>query len=513
MKRFLLRSVIFPIAKEYDLNRVIAKKLHINSNNIVDLTIVRKSLDARKRNNLKFNFTVELSFAHKPPVHNDLIPLGEPKNVVLPSYSLYDSQPVIIGAGPSGLFCALSMVEKGLKPIIYDRGETIADRKQKIKNFWKNGKLDENSNIQFGEGGAGTFSDGKLTARNRDIFSTKVFELFVRFGANSEIMYEALPHLGTDRLEIIITKIREYLEQNGCTFHWNSKLTDIEVEDNRIKSITINEEKISPEIVVLGIGNAARDIFRMLPGKNIDIESKDFAIGVRIEHDQDYINSTFYGENTDIDITGPANYRLTRKVNGLGVYTFCMCPGGLVINSSSEQNTIVTNGMSNSSRTGKYGNSALVVSVKSNAKDILSGVKLQERIEKKAFIGNYSAPVQSALSYLKHKKDSKPVTGSFLPSVHNANLHDLFPKSISAPLHQALKHWDKQYKGFAEKGVLIAPETRTSSPIRIVRDYQTRASTSVTNLFPIGEGSGYAGGIISSATDGWKTGAIFELKR
>ncbi len=512
MKKFLLRSVSSPIINDYDLHYLVSRKLKINQSDIADLTLIRKSIDARKRNNLRFNFTVEVTFNNQPPKHPDLLPVNDPPKIILPTVIVSNPSPIIIGAGPSGLFCALAMVEKGLKPIIYDRGNKIENRKKCIKEFWQKGILNEDSNIQFGEGGAGTFSDGKLTARNRDIFSEKVFDSLVTFGADKEIQFEALPHLGTDKLEVIITNISKYLESMGCEFHWNSKLTELKSKGNKIISLRINNEIIRPETVVLGVGNAARDIFTNLHQNNIAIESKDFAMGVRIEHSQDYLNNTFYGDKTDFSITGPATYRLTRKVSGTGVYSFCMCPGGLVINGTSENESIVTNGMSNSSRTGKYGNSAIVVTVNSDKSNPFFGMELQKSIEQKAFRQGYQAPVQSGKAFLSGKNDSHKITGSFLPGTVNSNLHNLLPKSIAQPLKTALTHWDKNLNGFAKNGVLIAPETRTSSPIRIVRDYQTRASVSATNLYPIGEGAGYAGGIISSAVDGWKTGSVFELK-
>ncbi|MBN2828796.1 MAG: NAD(P)/FAD-dependent oxidoreductase [Candidatus Cloacimonetes bacterium] len=514
MKRYLLRNLITPLEAEPDLSGYVSRKLQLNPQRIASIYISRRALDARKRNALKYNFTLELTFISNPPKHPDLIELVTKPDLPLVTMNISSLHPFIIGAGPAGLFAALALVEKGFSPWIFDRGEQIKDRKTKINDFWKSGTLDPESNMQFGEGGAGTFSDGKLTARSRDKVTEIIYNRLVEFGADPVIQYDALPHLGTDKLELIITKIRQFLESKGCRFFWNHRLNDITIQDGRITSIKINNDQYEPEIVILGLGNTARDTFSLLHSKSIALENKDFAVGFRIEHSQDYINSTFYGDKTDFFLTGPATYRLVRNVQDRGIFSFCMCPGGQVVNSASEPGGVVTNGMSNSKRSSKFANSAIVagVSPADYGTELFAGMKFQQNIEIKAFRKGFSAPSQSVSDFVNGTKSSVMQKTTFLPGTYTSSISDLFPSKLSQALKIALSHWEKQYPGFVKEGTLIAPETRTSSPLRILRDNSTRSSINVANLFPIGEGAGYAGGIISSAADGWKTGSSFLLR-
>ncbi|MDP8203954.1 MAG: NAD(P)/FAD-dependent oxidoreductase, partial [Candidatus Tenebribacter mawsonii] len=415
--------------------------------------------------------------------------------------------PFIIGAGPAGLFAALSLVEKGFKPYIFDRGETILHRAKKVNDFWKNGNLDENSNVQFGEGGAGTFSDGKLTSRTNDFYTTKIIDYLIKFGADTTIKYDALPHLGTDGLRNIVIDLREFLIAKGCKFFWNSKLENIEIKNNKVSEVTINEEKYLPEILVLAIGNSARDTFTMFKNK-ISMENKSFAVGFRIEHSQGFINNYFYGEKTDFSLTGPATYRLTAKYKEKGIYSFCMCPGGYIVAGSSQQNGLVLNGMSYKDRSNKFANSAIVATVNKSDfdEDILAGMKFQQQIEQECFRNDmpYLAPSQNALDFINKSTSNKLTQTSFLPGIFHKDLSNIFSNSVTDALKFGLMKFEKRIPGFLENGLLLAPETRTSSPVRLIRERDTFQANGISNLFPIGEGSGYAGGIISSATDGYK---------
>ncbi|MDP8231719.1 MAG: hypothetical protein P9L91_03510 [Candidatus Zophobacter franzmannii] len=513
MKKYLLRNLMTPLEAHPDLKAYVSKKLQTNPSRITSLKVIRRSLDARKRNEVKYNFTLELFFDSSSISHPDLNEIKAKTPKPVNTLKVSNSSPFIIGAGPAGLFAAFAMVENGLKPIIFDRGEKIADRKPKVVKFWKDGNLDTESNVQYGEGGAGTFSDGKLTARSKDIVTDKIYTALVEFGADPDILFKALPHLGSDKLEHIITQLREYLESKGCVFHWNSKFNGITIKDNKVSAVRINDDEYTPEIVVLALGNSARDTFSVLHRSDVPIENKDFAIGYRIEHPQDYINHTFYGDKTDFDITGPATYRLVRKIGDRGVFSFCMCPGGSIINGASENGGIVTNGMSSSVRSSNFANSAIVASVSAEdyGTELFAGMKFQQKLEKKSFKEGFLAPIQSATDFLNHKKTTSKLSHSFLPDTYSARIDQILPANIAKALKYALTHWDRQFPGFANEGVLIAPETRTSSPIRILRDHETRNSVGATNLFPVGEGAGYAGGIISSAADGWKTGEMFKL--
>jgi uncharacterized FAD-dependent dehydrogenase len=471
---YLIKNVVIPVSKEIDIKKALSKKLRIKS--IDNIKILRRSLDQRK---------------------------------------LSSKNPFIIGAGPAGMFSALALVEKGFKPYIFERGDKIEDRVKKVTDFWKNGILTEESNVQFGEGGAGTFSDGKLTSRKSDYYTNQVTQYLIKFGANEKISYEALPHLGTDGLRRIVINIRQFLEEKGCKFFWRNKLENLNIENNQITSVRINRKEYKPEVVILAIGNSARDTFEMLSNKT-EMESKPFAVGFRIEHSQDFINDAFYGNQTDFSITGPATYRLTAQDGKRGIYSFCMCPGGFVIPASSEKDGLVLNGMSFQKRNNEFANSAIVVTV--NEKDygagILAGMEFQREIEKQYFkLDNpYFAPAQKVLNFMNNKTDDSISKTSYLPGIISSDLNSIFPLGITKSLKTGLISFEKRIPGFAEKGILLAPETRTSSPVRILRNKETFESATISNLYPIGEGSGYTGGIMSSAADGYKLGIIFKYK-
>jgi uncharacterized protein len=509
---YLIKNLLIPLAPEYDLRSAVARKFKLDQRSIQGIEILRKALDARKKNNLKYNFTLlieEMPFTKHP----DLISYQQPQPYITEQVKLNDINPFIIGAGPAGLFAALALVEKGLKPVIFDRGDILEKRTAKVNDFWKKGLLDENSNVQFGEGGAGTFSDGKLTSRNRDYYSQKIFELLIRFGADEAIKYDALPHLGTDKLKIIIKNIRNYLISKGCIFNWNHKLENIVVEGGKITAVKINETSFRPEILILAVGNAARHTFELL-NQIKAVEAKPFAVGVRIEHPQHFINDSLYGKNTDLSLTGAATYRLTSKIKDKGVYSFCMCPGGFVIGTCTEKDHLVVNGMSYNKRSNNFANSAIVVSVNETdfGKNALAGMEFQRKIEQNSFNPDfpYFAPIQSAKDFCNGIRSLPTLTNSYRPGVNSIDINKLFPGQISAYLKSGINHFNHKIPGFIQNGILVAPETRTSSPVRIVRDNSKFHSIAADNLYPIGEGSGYAGGIISSAADGFKTSQIFR---
>jgi len=510
---YLVKNIQIPVSREYDLRDALAKKFCINKNSVNGIEILRKALDARKKNNLKFNFTILVK--DLPNIkHPDVIPYREPEPYILEEKKLSDKKPFIIGAGPAGLFSALGLVEKGFQPVIFDRGEQLENRINKVNAFWEKGKLDENSNVQFGEGGAGTFSDGKLTSRSRDYYSNQVYDYLIKFGAAKNIKYEALPHLGTDKLKKIILNIRNFLIENGCEFNWNHKLNNLVLNDGKLKEVIINKTAHKPEMLILAIGNAARDTFKMLDTFNA-VTSKPFAVGVRIEHEQSFINEAFYGEGTNISLTGPATYRLTAKKDSCGIYSFCMCPGGFVIGATSEKEHLVINGMSFNDRGNQYANSAIVASVdvRDFGRGNLAGVNFQRKIERNCFSDSkkYYAPAQFADDFMNNKISSREILSSYKPGVNPIDINNLLQGSLVQNLKYGLQIFEKRVPGFISKGTLIAPETRTSSPVRMVRDRQSLYSIIADNLYPVGEGSGYAGGIISSAVDGYKTAQIFKI--
>ena len=510
---YLIKNVVVPISKKNDLKYQISKKLKLPLNLINNIKVIHRSLDARKKNNLKFNYTILTELPSKFLKNPDVLEYRNPEPYIRTQRKLSSKNPFIIGAGPAGLFTAISLVEKGFQPFIFERGDKVEDRVKKVSDFWQKGILDEESNVQFGEGGAGTFSDGKLTSRKSDYYTNQVTKYLIKFGADQKIAWEALPHLGTDGLRKIVINIRKYLEEKGCKFFWRNKMENLIVENNYITSVRINGKEYKPEVVILAIGNSARDTFEMLSQKII-MESKPFAVGFRIEHSQDFINRAFYGDKNDFDITGPATYRLTAQDGKRGIYSFCMCPGGFVIPASSEKDGLVLNGMSFQKRNNEFANAAIVVTVNEVdfGQGILAGMKFQRKIEKKCFQSDhpYFTPAQKASDYINNKISDSLLQSSYLPGVISDDLNSIFSYDIIKSLKTGLNSFEKRIPGFAKKGILLAPETRTSSSVRILRNKETFESATVSNLYPIGEGSGYAGGIMSSAADGYKLGKIFK---
>ncbi|MDP2173336.1 MAG: hypothetical protein Q8M98_02745 [Candidatus Cloacimonadaceae bacterium] len=509
---FTLSNLRFPVRRNYDLQREIARKLRIPAHAFELIQILRQAVDTRKFDSPIYDFSVLLDIDSSPVSNRDLAIYGKltlPENIPV---DCEDPHPYIIGMGPSALFCALGMVKSGFKPCLFDRGDEITKRAECVERFWSDGTLDEDSNVQFGEGGAGTFSDGKLTSRSKDPIVQEVFELMIGFGAPPEIAYEALPHLGTDGIRALVIKIRKHLLELGCRFFYRHTLQDIDLQGNKIRSATINGEKHRPETVILAPGNAARDTFAMLHKRGVSLESKPFSVGFRIEQTQATINRNIYGSERWAQILGPASYRLTDKNSGS--YTFCMCPGGMVIGAASEKTGIVTNGMSFSTRNNKWCNSGVVTGVdeKDFGNGLFDGIFFQKHLEQKAFLAGYQAPVQAATDFVRGSYNSQPQSNSFRPGTWCCDFSTLFPDGVVQKLKSALQKFDQIINGFFGDALLIAPETRTSSPIRIVRDRNLMHSVSASNLYPVGEGSGYSGGIISSAADGLRLGNRFKIR-
>ncbi len=474
--------------------------------------IYKKSIDARKKEDIYYNYTLDLKLKSKNREKN----FEQVEEYQFPKIKVTRNNkypPVIIGAGPAGLFAGLTLVDNGIKPIILERGKQIEERIKDIEEFIKNKEFKTSSNIQFGEGGAGTFSDGKLnTGNSANIYSRKVLEEFVRFGAPSEILYTSKPHIGTDNLRNIVKNIRNYIISQGGQVLFNEQVTDFEITNGNIKAVKCSK-RIETNQVILAIGHSARDTFKKLYELGVEIQPKNFAVGVRIEHLQDDINKSQFGTRSKLKLP-PADYKLVyHSKNGRTCYTFCMCPGGQVMASNSEKDTIVTNGMSNFARDGKNANSALLVNVTIDdyyKNTPLDGMYFQEELEKKAFeLGgkNYDAPVQKVGDFLENRISTEfgKIQPTYMPGVTMANLNDILPYFISETLKESIIELDKKLKGFADKeAILTGVETRSSSPIQITRDKDTLNSVNIQGLYPCGEGAGYAGGIMTSAIDGIK---------
>ena len=486
------------ISKEELLDFIIEKN-KISKNDILEWHISKKSIDARKKEDVHYIYSVDFKLKNENK-YKKLEKIQVLETPQIRVHNIISKKPVIVGAGPSGLFAALTFVQNGLSPIIIEQGDTVERRKTMVDAFLKEGNLNTLSNVQFGEGGAGTFSDGKLTTGISSPFCQKVLQEFVNFGAPEQILYLSKPHIGTDNLIYIIKNMREYIISKGGTFLFNTKVTDFKIKDGQIKSVYCINNKQEKEIpathVILAIGHSSRDTFEKLYERGIEMEKKNFSVGVRIEHLQKDINKAQYGEITKLRLP-PAEYKLAyHSSTGRSCYTFCMCPGGVVMASSSSENTIVTNGMSNFLRNGKNANSAILVNVtpedfKDNSP--LAGVYFQKDLETKAFIlggSNYFAPIQRVEDFLQNKKSEfiGHIKPSYLPGVALSNLNDILPEFVSDTLKEGIQYFDKRLKGFANPdSILTGVETRSSSPIKILRN--KNLVSNISGLYPCGEGA------------------------
>ena len=500
------------------------KKQGIKKNDILDWHISRKSIDARKKEDIHYTYSIDLQVKDESKYKK----LEKVKKFEMPSIKTSNhltTPPVIIGAGPAGLFAALTLVQNGMKPIIIEQGQPVEKRKESVDKFLKTGKLNTSSNVQFGEGGSGTFSDGKLTTGINSPFCRKVLEEFVFFGAPEQILYLSKPHIGTDNLIHIIKNMREYIISKGSTFLFDTKVIDFEIANHHIVSLrTLHkqaEETIKTDNVILAIGHSSRDTFETLYHKGISMEAKNFSVGVRIEHLQKWLNQAQYGITTKLNLP-PAEYKLAyHSDSGRSCYTFCMCPGGVVMASSSEPNTIVTNGMSNFLRDGTNANSALLVNVTPEdfmSNSPLAGIYFQKNLEEKAFVlggSNYFAPVQRVGDFLKNQKSELigEVKPTYQPGFTLSNLNEILPNFVADTLKQGIQFFDTKLHGFANPdSILTGLETRSSSPVKIIRN--KKLTSNISGIYPCGEGAGYAGGIMSAAVDGIKCAiALLEIEK
>lgn len=502
-----------------------ARELKTSSDKIENLTIQKKSIDARKKP-ISYVYTVDVKLKGEEKLlkklHNRNVARVEKKRYQFPEpgSEKLEHRPVIVGTGPAGLFCGLMLARAGYRPILLERGEAARKRKETVDRFWNGGALAPNSNVQFGEGGAGTFSDGKLNTLVKDPAGRGrlVLQTFVQAGAPEEILYWNKPHLGTDVLISVVEHIRKEIESLGGEVRFGTQLTDIDIRDGRVRGVytkcnDVPEQEaayLETEVLVLAIGHSARDTFAMLKDRAVPMERKAFAVGVRIEHPQDMINVSQYGEGYPKALPTAA-YKVTRKVSGdRGVYSFCMCPGGYVVNASSEEGGLAVNGMSYQARDSRNANSAMIVTVRPEdfgGDDLLSGVEFQRRLERAAYqAGGGKVPVQLLGDFRQHTVST--ALGEVEPCMKGAwtfgDVRSIFPAQLSAALEEGIEGSEHLIPGFARAdAVLSGVESRTSSPVRILRG-ENQEST-VQGLYPCGEGAGYAGGITSAAMDGVKT--------
>ncbi|MBQ0078729.1 MAG: NAD(FAD)-utilizing dehydrogenase [Eubacterium sp.] len=492
------------------LGRAIRNALGRKDLEISRLEIVKESIDARKKPNVKLIYTVDFDCEERLN-----LPEATKKEYVQPyeagTFAKYSgARPIVVGYGPAGMFAALCLASWGLKPIVLERGQAVDERVASVEEFWQTGKLNTESNVQFGEGGAGTFSDGKLTTNVKDPRIAWVLEQFVKAGADEDILYVQKPHIGTDMLRGIVKNIRIETEKLGGEFRFSTRLDGINLDsDGKLSSVTVHDNmtgidsEIEASKVILATGHSAADTFAMLLDKGMIMEQKPFSIGVRIEHPQEMIDETQYGDAALAEHLGHAIYKLNHKCsNGRGVYTFCMCPGGQVVNSSSEEGTVVTNGMSNSGRDSGIANSGLLVDVRTDdfpSSHPLAGIEFQRMYEKKAYEASRGGADMPRTTYGSFKAKEDDIVRSCLP------------KFAGDAIVEAMPHLGRKLKGFdREDSIMTGVETRSSSPVRIYRD--ENGNSSIAGIFPAGEGPGYAGGIMSAAVDGIKTAEKLALQ-
>ncbi len=513
------------------LKRKVLKILGVSDKKLNSFKISKKSLDARRKKDIKYIYSVdvclncdEISLVNK--INNSKVKIHEEFEYKIPKVDISNNKrPVVVGFGPAGMFASLVLAEAGMNPIILERGEDVDTRSEKVERFWSGSALDVSSNVQFGEGGAGTFSDGKLNTGVKNERISWILNQFVKHGANENIIYDAKPHIGTDILKKVVKSIRNRIIDLGGEILFSSKFSDFDCNDDKIISLLYerdgNWNQIECDDVILSLGHSARDTFVMLNDKGLNMEAKTFSMGVRIEHEQSMINLSQYGGV--YESLPNADYKLSCHINeNESAYTFCMCPGGYVVGATSEENCVVTNGMSYQKRDGKNANSALLVTIRPDdfpIKSVLGGMYWQRELEQKAFEmggSTYFAPAQLLGDFMIGKKSERfgKVKPTYRPGVTFCDLNELLPKKISRVLKQAIPELDKKLNGFlSQDAILTAIETRSSSPVRIIRNQNTRESTSVKGIYPAGEGAGYAGGIMSAAIDGMLSAEAIIKKR
>ena len=491
-----------------------AQLLRISNSKIRQIRIVRRSIDARRKPDVKVVYTIDVQVDGN---ENKILKQSGCKRAAIAPVSYYKppkpgiqphQRPVVVGFGPAGMFAALILAMAGCKPIVLERGEDAVSRHEKVQAFWKGGNLHPRSNVQFGEGGAGTFSDGKLNTGVNNPRIGWILEKFVEFGADEDILFDAKPHVGTDVLLHVVQNLRKKILSLGGEVRFCTQVTALQSADGVLTGVVTDQgEEIPCQHLVLAIGHSARDTFHMLSDMQIAMERKPFAMGVRIEHPQSMVDRSQYGcENTALP---PADYKLVKHLEDGTVYTFCMCPGGYVVAAASEEGGVVTNGMSYADRAGQNANAALLVTIHPDDvpfEGVLGGVHWQRQIEQAAYSisGSYRAPAQRVGDFLQGRASTMAgsLQPTYRPGVHWCDLHAVLPEKITRSLKAALPQLDDQLKGFAsDDAVLTAPETRSSSPVRILRG-ENKQSVTLKGLYPCGEGAGYAGGIMSAAIDG-----------
>lgn len=508
------------VEDERRFKEIFFKRTKLEPSEVQEIKVLHRSIDARNKNKILVVFTLGIGAVKTEKVLQKKIK-GNFKTEIIPEFvsslefnigsETIENRPIVVGMGPAGLFSALYLARNGYQPILFERGKNVEERSRDVASFW-NGeeKFNPQSNVQFGEGGAGTFSDGKLTARNKNPKTFHVLKDLVDFGAPEDILYQHKPHVGTDILRKVLIRLREELLSLGAEIYFEEQVTKLRFDKQKVTSIETSKGRILPaSVVVLAIGHSARDTYQMLWDQEVALESKAFSVGFRVEHSQKWLNQVQYGKYAEHPNLGAADYMVSyQSSNGRGVYSFCMCPGGEVVASTSEEGCVVVNGMSFRSRSSGIANSAIVASVTPTDwnYEVMGGVDFQRTLESAAFLAggkNYFAPIQTLGEFLGNQVRRKSlITPTYRPGIQEADLKSLFPEQIRTSLQEGLMAFGKKLPGFDDPSIILTGvETRTSSPIRIIRNEQGE-SLSFSGVYPAGEGAGYAGGIISAALDG-----------
>ena len=519
--RLKVNNVRVSLLEETSVKEAAAKKLGLKKHDIENLQILRRAVDPRRKNNISLNYHVliDLEISSKQLgrlVKDKDVTLLTEESLVEPDLGVEKivGRPLVIGAGPAGLLAALELARYGYRPLILERGKPVAQRVDDVQRFWKDGKFDPDSNVQFGEGGAGTFSDGKLTTRVNDPVMGRILKDFVQAGAPKEILYEHKPHVGTDQLRVMVMGLTNEIRAFGGEIRYNAHVVDFIVKENSLSGVILSDgEKIMSNAVILACGHSARDTYSRLLQLGIGIEAKPFAIGVRIEHPQELIDKAQYGDFAGHPRLGAADYALVHHTpdKSRTAYSFCMCPGGMVVAAASEAGGVVVNGMSMYQRDSGIANSALVVNVgpQDFGTDPLAGMEFQRYYEKLAFKAGgscYNAPAQNVASFLKYLQPDLRcnIKATYRPGLTACALDSVLPDFVADTLRSGILAFDKKIQGFADGGALLTGiETRTSAPVRIMRNNDTKVSITHNGLYPCGEGAGYAGGIMSASLDGY----------
>lgn len=520
--KYVINQIRMNIDDSTSLEEEVAKRAGVHSKEIQTIKIIKESIDARHKNKIELIYNVEfLLDGELKGNYQKSEDLPENEYVFEKGLFTLNSRPVIIGTGPAGLFAGLFLARNGFNPILLERGTDVDSRTASISSFWDKGEFSANTNVQFGEGGAGTFSDGKLTTRINDKRAGLIVDELIKAGAPSDIAYKAKPHIGTDILRDVIKGIRNQILESGGEVLFNSKVDEIVLDSSScIKAVKANGAVFDAQVAVLAIGHSARDTYEMLFSKGIKMTAKPFSIGARIEHPQELIDFAQYGKYAGHPKLGRAEYQLAYKNGDRAAYTFCMCPGGFVVAAASEEGRVVTNGMSYHAREGKNANSAFVVSVGPTdfgSSHPLAGIEFQRHWEETAFREGgmkYYAPIQTLADFVDSKvsKTIGSVNPTYKPGTELRDLNNCLPKFVTEMMKSAVKEFDKKINGFAMKDALLTGiETRTSAPVRIHRN-ETYQAEGITGLYPAGEGAGYAGGIVSAAVDGLRVAEAIMAK-